>query len=230
MAAFLDNTSTLAKGSGGTSDSWSHTILKSLSKNGLIIVVISAENTTGGQTGQQVNGVTFNGIAMTQIQNGNRTDGHSTSCAMFELHGSNVPAPGTYNITVTYNGSNQSHTGGAMSFGNIKNKTVEASTIVTQNGGTSISTSLTTLTKNALLVVGYSSQNTPNATSTTGDTRAFNVVPASGEQSESDGFYRTITTPASSTVTLTTSNPETEILILASFETIVPGGIIGSDI
>lgn len=221
----FDNSSKATSNTGETSLSWSHT-QGALGTKGLLVVAAGGEDTSGAQTNQQITGVTYNGVAMTKVDGGDRTDSHSTSGVLYELHGTSLPAAaGTYTITVSYRSNScEANAAVAATFKNIKPQVAEAHNNKTQNGSASISNSLTTLTKKALLVVAYSSQNTPNATTTTGETRVDRAVPGSAEQMETCLFYDTIDTPGSHTTTLTTSNPETEVMVMASFEVAKIGG------
>lgn len=219
MAAIIDATSKGSNGGGASSLSWNHII--GAGDNRILIVNIEGEYNTGTPS---VSSVTFNGVALTKIDAVIGGGGsHSVDVEMWALWGANVPAAGTYPIVITWNSNvNLSQAGGAMSFFNVKPQTAEAFSSAATAGTSPLSDSVITLTNNALLVTAYGSQNTPGASSTTGDTLAFNSVPATGEQSESDGFYRTVVTPISSTVSLTVSNPESQVMIVASFETLTP--------
>jgi hypothetical protein len=145
---------------------------------------------------------------------------------MYALTGTSIPAAGTYTVSCSFSsfdGSQNSSAGGSMAFKAIKDQAKEATNVAGGSSG-NLSSSVTTLTKKALLVTGYGSQNTPGSTSTTGDTRAFNSVPSTAEQSECDGFYRTVTTPGSATVTMSSSNPEDQAMVIASFAIQPSGG------
>jgi|SRR6185312_10887015 len=219
MGALLDNVSTGNNNTSSSSLSWSHT-LGSLGGSGLIIVGVEGETTTSNYGNSIVSGVTFNGVSMTKVvENGNNGGSNAVHVSLWELHGSNVPGAGSYTVSVSYTGATISQAAGALSFKNVLPQTAEASSSVSLNGNSSPSDSVTTLTPNALLVSIYGSQNTPVATSSTSDTEGFHSIPGTAEQSECDGFYRTVVLPASSTVTLSAANPEAEAMVTASFAT-----------
>lgn len=230
MAAKFDNVSSEGNGNNGNTLSWSHT-LGSVGGSGLVIVVAEGSG-SGAASNNPVSSITFNGVAMTKVNSGQFTGaGQNTAVSMYELHGSSLPSAGTYTIVVTYVGSISSRAAGAMSFKNVKPQVKEATAVLAGNGTTTFSTSITTLTKNALVVVGYGNQNNVgNPSYSTGETAAFNKGAGSPEDSLVSGAYKTVATPASTLTSFSVNNPETEVLILASFETIAPGGIIGYDI
>lgn len=220
MQPTYDNSSTGNSGAGGTTLSWSH-VQGNLGSLGMIVVGFEAEYFGASGT---VSSATYNGQAMTFIGRNSGSGSHTSVVEFWAIWGTSVPAAGTYTISVTWGASANSLAGGAMSFKFLKAQTAEASA-TTSGSGTNPSTSLTTLTKNALLCTIYGSQNTPSATSTTGDTRAFNSVPGSGEQSECDGFYRLVSSPGSASVSLTVSNPEGEAMVIAAFTFQGVGGL-----
>lgn len=215
MPAILDATSTGTNGTGSSSLSWSHTLGSGAN---ILIVNVAGETATGNFGNSVVTGVTYNGVAMTKIaEAGNNGGSNATHVSMWVLIGASLPAVGAHTVAVTYTGSTTSQAGGGMSFKGVKPQAAEASNSSGFNGNATPSVNITTITANALLVASYGSQNTPNATSTTGDTRAFSAVPGAGEQSECDGFYRTVVSPGSTSVGLSATNPEAEAMVVASF-------------
>ena len=170
MIPAFDAVSSAALGSTG-SLSWSHS-LGALGSNGVIVVGIETKN-----GGNNISGVTFNGIAMTPVV----SDGAGvTYGTLFELHGIAVPPTGVYTIVATFSGwSGGAHgsAGGCISFKNIKNQNAEASALT--NGGSTrpISQNITTISINALVVAIYGDADGDfNSMSGTID---FNVVPGS---------------------------------------------------
>lgn len=218
MAVEFDAVSSATSNTGNSTLSWSHT-LGSVGSNGLVIVAAGGEEISGGSSNQNITGVTFNGVAMTLVGTTNRVDSHSVTNALYELRGSSVPAAGTYNIVVSYQSANHdASAAGCMSFSGVKDQAREAVQVANAQGGSSLGQAITTLTDNALIVSSYSSQNTPNATSTTSDTRAFRAVPGSTEQMETCGFYRIQASAGATSVSVNTSNPESQALVVACYE------------
>lgn len=219
MAAVFDAVSSAANGSAGGTLSWSH-VLGNLGSTGLIVVIAEGERTTGGSTDQNITGITFNGVAMTAVNSDSRTDADSVSAAMYELHGASVPAAGTYTVTVSYANTNvNSRVGGAMSFSGVKDQIKEASATQTGQGTSPFSQSITTLTANALVIVGYGNQNAlGNPSYSTGETTGFDKTVGSVEDSLCSGAYKTVSTPGATSTSFTVTNPQSEVLLLASFE------------
>lgn len=224
MAAVFDQASSATNNASASSITWSH-VQGNLGGTGLIVVGVGGRSTVSGYANGVVSSVTYNGISMTKVQeNGNNGGSNATHVSLWELHGSSVPVAGTYTVVATYTGAIASQASGAMSFKNVQPKVAEASTSTNGNGATTLSTTLTTLTPNALLVTIYGSQNsTAYNSSSTGDTLGFSAQVAASN-GETDGLYRTVTIPASSTTTLSVTNPEAEAMCTASFATISAGG------
>ncbi len=224
MGAILDAVSAGNFNSQSSSLSWSHVL--GSGPNPMLIVCVEGEYNSGTP---QVNGITYNGIALTKIQGSNATGGsNNVNFEMWALWGATLPAPGTYTIAVNWSGNvNKSQAGGAISFFNIKPQTAEATSVIGTAAVNPLVAAITTLTPNALLVTCYGSQNTPGAASSTGDTLGFNSVPGTAEKSECDGFYRIVTSPSSTSVSLSVTNPESQGMVVASFATISTSGFLG---
>lgn len=216
MRPVLDSTSSTTAGGGSSTLSWSHT-LGSLGSNGLIIVVGIGEETGSDQNPEEVSGITFNGVAMTRINDEANINQHGSS--MYELHGSSVPVAGTYTVTVTYKGSGTPDTrlGMCASFRNVYNQAVEASDRSTGDPGSSPRTvSVTTISRNAL-VVSYWSQRTINSYSlNTGQTEA--VAVNQGSTGRGSLYYEVVTTQGVSTLSISPSNPESNSMVIAAFK------------
>jgi hypothetical protein len=211
----FDHASNASSTNQGTSISWSHT-LGTVGGIGLVIVGLEAEFIS--EAVRQVSSCTFNGAGMTFIGRNSTTGGsHGCEVEYWAIWGTSVPGPGTYTIAASWTGNAHSINGGALSFVFLKSQMAEASATNTGSGGYSISNSITTVSNGALLVSIYGSQNGPNATSTTGDTRGFFAQNSSGELSECDGFYRLVPTAGPTTVGLSVSNPESEVIISAAW-------------
>lgn len=219
MAVVFDSQSSLHNGSGGTSISFSHT-LGNLGSTGLIIVGAVGEDTSGtGQTGQRITGITYNGVAMTLVVSDESISGgsHSTSVAMYALRGTSVPVAGTYTVTVSYAGSHEARAAGCMSFKNVKNQAAEATASINAAATDPLSTNITPISANAVLVMVYGNQNDMSPVWSAGETQSFLAVSTGGEAVGLLGGYKLVATPASTTVTANPSNPESEALVVAAF-------------
>lgn len=216
MAVVFDSASSAQNGSGGSSLSFSHT-LGSLGSTGLIIVGAVGEDTSGGSTNQRVTGITYNGVAMTLIAGDENTSAHSTSVYMYELHGTSVPVAGTYTVAISYTSSCEARAGGCMSFSGVKSQAVQVATSRNGNGVTPFTQAIVTTTVNSLVLGVYGNQNDNAPTWGNGETQAFRPT-TTGEALGLLGGYKTVAATGSVNVTAVPSNPETEALIVASFE------------
>ena len=210
----FDNFSTGSSGSDGTSLSWSH-VLGALGTAGRILVTIQAEYFSGGVYAQSV---IFNGVSMTLVGRDQGSGSHNSFVEMWELKDTNIPA-GTYTIAVDYGSSNtsKSRAGGAMSFGDMANVSVEAVATGNASGTSPFTVNITTISANSLLVTAYGNQNVGIPSFSTGETKKYDSIPVSGEQSIVTGAYRIVAATGSASVTLTVTNPEGEAMIIASF-------------
>lgn len=228
MAAVLDSFAVGSNGGSGSSLSWNHTILAPVTH---IFVCAEGEDTSGGSSNQNITGITFNGVAMTQVDQDSNTAAHSCSVALYELHGASVPVPGTYTVTVTYSASCESRAAGSMAFKGTKNQGFEAKNKANANGTSPFGASVTPLTKNALVVVAYGNQNAVgNPVFSTGETTVFNEQPASGETSLCTGAYKIVAVPALTATTFTVTNPEAEAVVIGVFEIEDGGLLLGAEI
>lgn len=228
MAAVLDSFAVGSSGASGSSLSFNHTILAPVTH---IFVCAEGEDTSGGSSNQNITGITFNGVAMTQVDQDSNTSAHSCSVALFELHGSNVPGPGVYAVSISYSGSCESRAAGSMAFKSTKNQGFEAKNKANANGTSPFGASVTTVSRNALVIVAYGNQNAnDNPSFSTGETTVFNEIPASGETSLCTGAYKTVVLPASTATTFTVTNPEAEAVVVAAFEISEDGLLLGAEI
>lgn len=217
MPAILDAYSH-GSGGGASTLTFNHTI-GNLGRNGLIIVAALGRESEGQTNPEEITGITYNGVAMTLVSNAN---GGESGYTMYELHGTNVPVAGTYSVVVTYSGTgtpNQAY-GICASFRNVKNQTWEDKDFSVQTSGT-ISTTVTTLTKNALVVGMWGERTAASYTKDTDQTLIY-------ERTDGQGLlilvYKTVVTPGNETFQISPSNSEQEGMVLAAFETVTPRG------
>lgn len=152
MPALLDSTSQGSVGN-ASSLSWSHTI-GSLGAQGLILVLAMGREQTGDNDPEHPVSATFNGVAMTQIIN---TANDQTAGVLFAIRGSQCPGPGTYTITVNYqgNGTAEFHHGVSAAFKRVRDQAVEGTNQNTTSSGGRKQVTLTPLSKNALVIGAY---------------------------------------------------------------------------
>ena len=214
----FDSVSSHRDGASGSTLSWSHT-QGQLGKRGLIVVCVAGEDTSSGQTNQRITGVTYNGIAMTNRASKERGDAHSVTGTIYELRGANIPsAPGTYTVSATYQGSCESRAGGCMSFKNVWDQNPEATADNSANGANPLQQNITTVTKNALVVAFYASQNGNTPSFTTGETTGFTVGTGTGEAMIAFAGYKIVPTIGVTSTNISISNPEAEIMILLAYK------------
>ncbi len=214
----IDNVSSARDGAGGSSLSWNH-VQGQLGKRGLITVWIAGEDTSSGQTNQRPTGVTYNGVAMTNRASKERADAHSVTGNVFELRGANIPAAaGTYAIVATFTGSCESRAGGCMSFKNVWDQNPEASADNSANGANPLQQNITTVTKNALVLAFYASQNANTPSFTTGETTGFTVGTGTGETMMVFAGYKIVPAISTQSTSISISNPEAEIMILLAYK------------
>ncbi len=153
MAISFDAASTSTQGS--DTNTWNHVLGAGSDRK--VIVGCHAED--GSDSDTVVASVTYNAVAMTKIDGSeivHRPAGSSNRTTMFYMDEASLPAAGTHEIIVTFESGTASSWGGAVSlFGAASGAPeVDETGTSTQTG---ITTTITTLTANALLVdcVGY---------------------------------------------------------------------------
>ena len=219
--AEFDAVSSGGVGSSGTSFNFNHS-LGDLGDDGLILVLTSTEDTSNQRN---VSSVTVGGVAASLVS-GSRAVGSDASNRMtieaWEIRGANVPAAGTRQVVVNHSSSpDRSRVAVCISYKRVKDQAREALGSNAGSGNTTFSANVTTLTKNALLVAWYGSQNSAAASFTTGETQRFQDGTPSGEdQSALLGDRLDAEDIGSKTVTVSMTNPESQALIALAYETV----------
>lgn len=187
-----DASSTSTNQTNVSSFSWSHT---TSGADRVLIVGVSMFDITDSD--RTVTGITYNSVAMTNIrEDDNDTDDISTSI-WYLIN----PATGSNTIEVTLNGTNIGVIGGAMSFTGVdQSAPIEANNGDTTAAGTSLSTSVTTVTNNAWVVdtVAHFNSDIIGAI-TAGGSQTEAWEESSGSQRNGAGSYRGPESPPAST-------------------------------
>lgn len=153
-APTIDAVSTATSGVTGTL-SWSHVLGSGSNRK---VQVLTSLETNPGLT-MTASGVTFNGTAMTQVSGANVTvnedPGSFMRCQTWYIDEADLPAAGTYTITVSYTGegSVMAKMATAISLIDAAQGAPEASATGSATvDGTNITVSITTVTDNALII------------------------------------------------------------------------------
>lgn len=222
MPAQLESTSASGLGGTGGDLSWSHTI-GNLGSNGLILVAGIGREESGEQNPEHINAVYFNGIAMTPVAESG--DGE-TAGELWELHGVQVPAAGTYTVTINYSDSPkqaEKKRGVCAAFRNVFAQAAEASNQMATSSGGNQSLSITPLTPNALVVaahwwrVGF-----VESSYAAGFTQA--VVNRGDNAAGVSLYYKNVTVPASTSFNVDAGNTESQGILMGAFRSTKRGG------
>jgi hypothetical protein len=166
-ASSYDTDDQYGAGNVGNSLTWSHTVS---GRNRILIVGVSINN-TAGQTVLNPGGVTYAGVALTQIGVGSRTNAHVEMWYLI------APSTGTNNVVVTLSGGATARfVVGAVSFTNV-DQTSPLGTFQSANNSTATA-SVTVTSAPGELVVGALAKriSTEGATVGAGQTEYWNRV------------------------------------------------------
>jgi hypothetical protein len=165
-------------GSTGDSLSFSHTIGNGSDR--ILVVGLGAED--GSVAKLEITGVTYNGVAMHLVTGSSATAGTSTfqKTDLYYLLDNELPLAGTYSVVVTYAGSVNDRSGGAVSLFNVAQQTAEAVNTSTNTSSNTISTDINVISDGAWVVdvVGCGNSGTFIATGS-GMEERFDVSPYS---------------------------------------------------
>lgn len=220
------------KGNNVSSLTWNHVL--GSGQNRQVLVFASAEDTTAGDV--SISSVTINGVNLTQRTTlsftGVASDaGRTNSLQCWQILESSLPVAGTYSIVVTFAGSCEAATAGAISLINSKQAAPEATvtnTSTSAGGSLAVAGTLTTLTDNALLVASAAAQNSGTWTEGAGETERDDFT-ISGTGHSQNIATKVAATAGSQTMTETSSNGEKQGIIVTSIayqQPVVEGGYI----
>src|SRR5258708_4787691 len=192
---------------------WSHTLGAGADR--IVIIGVSVENSSS--TNAAISSVTFNGVAATAVPNSFISGGGTgiIETQLFYVLNSSLPAPGTYTVQVTFQGSIQGAAAGAVSLFGVNQSAPESvATKVDSSGADSISTSITTHTNGAWVVDVVGSGNSGTFTAASGQTLRWGIA-ASGMTGASS--TKPVATAGSTTLGWTHSGANRLAHSLASF-------------
>ncbi len=169
-AIAFDAASSGATTASATSVSWTHTT--GTLTNGMLVVGIAIEDTALAD--MNVNSVTYNGVAMTAVSGSQVDDGTSTFNRAKLYYLAN-PAAGAHTVQVTFAGSVNGVTAGAVSLSGVAAAAPEAVATNHLASGSTISTNISVLTSGAWVVdvVGSGASSVSFTTSTSGMTERY---------------------------------------------------------
>lgn len=147
-----------------TSLTWSHT-----SAGNLLVVGVFGDNVADDATGNHITGVTYNGVAMTEVNRA--ADSSDRWCYQFYLLG---PAAGAHNVVISAS-TTIAMAGMSVSYSGVKQSgQPDASTTNTSAGATTITTNLTTVADNSWTVLAAKVANSQPSASTGSTQRLSN--------------------------------------------------------
>ncbi len=209
-----------------SSSSWSHTV--GSFPNRYLIVGVCARVADAQSANLPLTAVTYNGVALTKLSATTRSGGGGNTISVEMWYLIN-PSLGSHSIALTFTGTISASTACAVSYYNVRPVAPEASTTFSQNaggGGVTISTSVTTISPNALVVdvVGEDSGATWSAVAPAVQDASNDSV-GSTRFSTASMCHRTTTTPGSYSIAQGTAFGNTQAQIIASLPfTPPPGG------
>ena len=214
MAIAFDATSNSDAQAGTTPYSWSHTCTGS---DLVLVVGVSIRHSS-----VTVSGITYNGVALTQI----RTDGR-TSSTYSEIWSLKAPATGANTIVVTLSGAPTRSVAGAVSLTGVDQTTPNDANNGGTGTGTTASAVVTTVADNAFVVgvVGVRTSASQTITVGAGETKDWNV-PDGGNGLRAGGSHTTsaVTPAGAHTMDWTISASLSWALSAASFKPAGAGG------
>ena len=188
-----------SSGNAASTLTWQHTLGSGASR-AIVISVGQTDSAASPDPSSVVTSVLFNGVYATPVPNsiiyGGTTGSIQTQ--LFYLLEPELPVAGTYTVTVNLAGAVAGVQGGAVSFINVRQAGPEA--VVTHrdtSGADLISTAITTLTNNAVVVDIVEDNNVATLTANTGQSVVFAASSAIGSGGSSVKF-----TPTAGSTTL----------------------------
>lgn len=161
-------------GTTASSLTWAHTVANK--QNRILVVGVSSEDATAGDV--DVSGITYNGVALTKAKDqtwaGQSEEGSKTNNV--EMWYLLDPPIGTYNIIATFGGSCDALSGGGISLYNMKQSTPEVTASNTRLTIGEISTNITTLTNNAIIIDVVGNQDAGTTTPGGSQTERYDVT------------------------------------------------------
>lgn len=189
QAAVQFDAATTTTGASISSRTWLHTVANQ--SNRVLIVGVQAEN---GSI-RHPSGVTYNGVALTQINTANVGSGTRQCVSLWYLL---APAVGTANVVVTWSSSVSNATAGAISLYNVAQAAPEANATSVNNSGAT-TTNITTLTDGAWVVDMFGSGNGGGLSAAGGQTARFTNT--SGSTTAGGGSTKPVATAGATSVT-----------------------------
>lgn len=187
MAWALDAAATPVLATTGTTVTVSHTL-----GGGSNRIVIAG----GGETGRNVTGATYNGVAMTAVSN---PAAGAMEARLFYMLESQLPAAGTYNMVLTFDGTLARGIAHCASFTGVAQVAFQSSAGQTYGNVSSISDSVTPTSDAALLVALLAVGDPRTITPTGGQGTAISILDGTASLSRHRLYAWSGPTPAALT-------------------------------
>jgi hypothetical protein len=144
----FDAASSDAASSDNTTLSWAHTIGGGNNR----ILVVSAICADSVAKDEVISSIKYNGVNMTPVPASGKSRGYIKADLYYMLEADLPSVPGTYTVSITYNGAVYARAGGAVSLRNVKQQGPE--TVVTNSlaSAAAISTNISTLSNGDWIV------------------------------------------------------------------------------
>ena len=150
----FDNVSSYSSSTASKTLSWLHTI-GSGSNRVLVVGAVCEDNLAVDRV---ISSVKYNGVNMNRVPASSKTRGYITADLYYMLEADLPSLPGSYTVSITYNGIVSTSTGGAISLENVKQQIPEAVATNSSYSASYISTEINTLSSNVWIVdvIGHS--------------------------------------------------------------------------
>jgi uncharacterized repeat protein (TIGR02543 family) len=202
----------------GSTFTWSHTV--GTGTNRVLVVGVEQEDTNTAD--MTISSVTYNGAAMTAIANSQVSDG-TTTVNRAQLFYQVNPASGAHNVVVTFAGTVNGASAGAVSLSGAAQSGPEAVATNHLGSGSTISTNITTLTAGAWVVdvIGSGASSVTFTTTTSGMTERWD---RSTNGAGGAGSTKAPTATGATTLSWTASSGSRIVHALAAFAAASGGG------
>ncbi len=147
----FDSASSASDGAGSTNTlSWSHTV--GVGEDRALVVGLAAKDSNSADL--VVQGITYDGVALSEVPGSSSVGGTTTlvGTALYYMLDDNLPASGAHTVAVTYAGTVDDITAGAVSLFQVKQQPPEVVATSADSNAAGVSTDITTLTDGDWLI------------------------------------------------------------------------------
>jgi len=161
----FDESSYYSSSAASKTFSWPHTI-GSGDNRALIVTAVCGDNLA---VDQLISSVKYNDVNMTKLPGAGKSRGYIKADLYYMLEADLPSLPGSYTLSMTYNGNISIWAGGAVSLENVKQQIPEAVATNSSNPDNSISTDINTFSNGAWIVNVVGHSNSGSFSSSTSD-------------------------------------------------------------